>query len=827
MKTVATITLEEAIEAWEAFEIPGERSHPCLFCSEAELSEIVRLSKTAGSRQEKECEVVLESAEWLVEQNLAISRGSWAGGARWGCVKCATRDMQILRAQPESGLCLRCGKVNDDTEFRSWWAVEMHSRRLNQVNILTWAYVFSGESVFAEKAMSVMMEYAYWLPDCPVLETREYNRTGLRFSVDPQLDIRFAIAMAEYYDLLYDYHGWDPESRTVFEENVLRSTVKLNAERWPQFMSNGHNMYLTGTVMLAAVGFCLGDKTYISDAVGPESGFLRHLKEDVHDHGFWCESTLNYHMAMVRDFTMMSELLFHAGYDLYCVDRFRKMFLAPLELMVSEQAVIPGWGDGPNYSFGPSMSGHLELLSSYELFFERTEEMTVGACLKRSCEEGRMSCGPLFLSEPWLEYDFGEIAHAPGAYNDHGMGVLRGGQLYARLNYLRDIGGHRHHENLELTTHAGSGFTGVNLTTADYSHPVRPYYTSAVGHNTVSLPLKEYNAKTGGEPASFSAFDQVQILSARAPGTYLGYEQQRTVLLVRNLYLVDFFRISGKEPTEMDWVWHCAGDLKCPEVGQPGKVCGGSGYEWLESASWTEERNDWQATWVQGQPDSGMRPAELAHPFDEEILWQASCDDFLIRRKMDGRLAKIWRANTPYPMGLVSPVFASIWSPNAETPMDDEEVSYPIESLDDQVYFRINMGGSDPTRVAYAEGPGYGWRPFEPRCPVLIARRFASETTFMSALDAYDSDPLVLSVESLFDNRSGAALKVRTADSEEVFVANYGTGPLSEDDVYLDGKFGMTSSSDVPWGMVVDGSEIQTEGMSFSASSHGTQIIPG
>ena len=826
LRHTSVISLKEAVAAWEAFEIPVERSHPCLFCSEAELAEVVRLSRTAGTRQQRECEVVLEAAEWLIEQDLSISKGTWEGGARWGCVKCATREMRIQRNRPESGLCLLCGTVNNDTEFRSWWAVEMHSRSLNQINLLVWAYIFSGEPTFAEKAMSVMLEYARWLPDCPVRETRKYNRTGLRFSVDPQLDLRFAITMMEYYDLLYDFPGWDCESRTLFEENVLHSTAKLNTERWPEYMPNGHNMYLTGRVMLAGVGLCLGERDYVVDGVGPVKGFLRHLEEDVHEHGFWCESTLNYHMAMVRDFTMMSEMLFHAGYDLYRVDRFRKMFLAPLDLMVPKEVVIPGWGDGPNYSFGPAMSGHLELLSAYELFFERTREATVGACLKQSGEKGRLSCGPLFLTESWLERDPAEMTFPPGAFNDHGMGVLRCGRLYARLNYLRDIGGHRHHEGLELTTHAGQSFTGVNLTTADYSHPVRPYYTSALGHNTISLPWKAYNAEAGGEPAFFAVFDNVQVVSARASGSYAGYAQQRTVVLVRSRYLVDFFRISGIETTEIDWVWHCIGDLEGPAEGRPGKVEGGSGYEWLENVSWTEERGSWQATWKQNQPDSGMRPVELPNPYEESVLWPSSSDDYLIREKSDGRPVKIWRANTPYPMGLTSPVFASIWSPNTEIPIEGEAKDRN-EDLDDTSYFKVSMGGSESTRVACGEGPGYGWRPFEPRCPVLIARRNGSTTTFMTALDAYTSEPFVLSVETLFDNTAGAALRVRTLDSEEVFVTNYASEPLLEGGVYLNGKFGMTSSSDGGWGMVVDGSEIRTDGLAFSAPSVGTQLLKG
>ena len=82
-------------------------------------------------------------------------------------------------------------------------------------------------------------------------------------------------------------------------------------------------------------------------------------------------------------------------------------------------------------------------------------------------------------------------------------------------------------------------------------------------------------------------------------------------------------------------------------------------------------------------------------------------------------------------------------------------------------------------------------------------------------------------METLFENTAGAALRLRTLDSEEVFVTNYASEPLLEGGVYLNGKFGMTSSSDGGWGMVVDGSEIRTDGLAFSTPSVGTQLLKG
>ena len=48
------MTIDECIKAWHEFNIPGPRSHPCLFFDQAEIDEIVRLSLVKGTRQQLE-----------------------------------------------------------------------------------------------------------------------------------------------------------------------------------------------------------------------------------------------------------------------------------------------------------------------------------------------------------------------------------------------------------------------------------------------------------------------------------------------------------------------------------------------------------------------------------------------------------------------------------------------------------------------------------------------------------------------------------------------------------------------------------------------------
>jgi hypothetical protein len=142
--------------------------------------------------------------------------------------------------------------------------------------------------------------------------------------------------------------------------------------------------------------------------------------------GFWHESSFNYHVGVVRDIVATSEVLYHAGFDLYRLDRFRNSFVAPLRLAELGTGVIPGYGDGPNLSidwFTPNPGGQ----PADEVFYHRTQDPIVGAALKASSLRGRVSCGPLFVTESWR--DAADAAdRVPSAVSDHqGLAALRAG----------------------------------------------------------------------------------------------------------------------------------------------------------------------------------------------------------------------------------------------------------------------------------------------------------------------------------------------------------------------------------------------------------------
>jgi len=793
------------------------------FCSD-EIDWIVEQSRVEGTRQHRECRRIVESAECLVDQDLSIVREGWLGGSRWACVNCGTRDVEIRRDEPAQGRCLRCGTMNNDTEFRSWWVVEMHSRSLHQIFRLTWAYVFTGRRAFADRAMEIMLEYAQWLPLCPIRETH------LRFSVDPQLDMRFAIILTYCYDLLYDHSGWSEPGRRTFEESVLLSTVELTRRRWPDYLA--HNMYVTGRVMLATVGACLGDVNLVAEAMCADRGFLRHLRDGVYPWGLWHESTLNYHMAMVRDFVAMTEVMFHAGFDMYNVDRYREMYAVPLRLAERNAGVIPGWGDGLNYSFDQ----YNESMAAYETFHHRTGDPYIGVHLQASARRGRGSYGPLFVRESWRDTAYGDEAIGSETMDEHGMAALRCGDgcdaRFARLNYLREIGSHRQRESLELVVHALGGFVGPKLVNCDYFHPLYEYYHSPIGHNTVCLPGEEYDEQAGGEPAFFAAFDDVAAMAAEANGCYRHHDQVRVVALMDDAYFVDVFHVEGSNAADIDWVWHCKGHLDAPAGGQPAELDGDETYRFLDGPVKLTTADAWSASWRIDSPDTGMQVESKTDPFIDRIDWAASSSDYAVRIRPDGSRVRVYWSNNPYPMPGVSPVWTSIHNRNTEyTDADPPGDAPPVDGTakqapDGPFAFRISMAGARNTECFCAAGPGYGWKPLEGRVPVVLARRHGAHANFMTALDAYETQPHVLSIETLVDTPGAAAVCVETRVGRDLVVANFRTEPISAGNLHMDGRFAVVSMREGAPNrcLMVEGASLKIEGFALEAAARATFV---
>ena len=203
-----------------------------------------------------------------------------------------------------------------------------------------------------------------------------------------------------------------------------------------------------------------------------------------------------------------------------------------------------------------------------------------------------------------------------------------------------------------------------------------------------------------------------------------------------------------------------------------------------------------------------------------------------MRVKADGRRVKIYNNITGYvlyPTPIMSPVFSSLYNYGAEFPLQSPRPSAPVlRSVEPPApqpcgYFRLTMAAQAGSQVFYARGPGYGWK-IPAAMPLVLGRRHASWTHFMSALDTYRKHPYVLSVQTLVNKPEAAVLQVATRDSQELFIANYGDAALEAQELYYKGEFAAVSMRQgrVDWAMLVNGVRLVCGDFVLAAAAPGT-----
>ena len=183
-----------------------------------------------------------------------------------------------------------------------------------------------------------------------------------------------------------------------------------------------------------------------------------------------------------------------------------------------------------------------------------------------------------------------------------------------QLNYLRKVGGHHQEDRLNLIVHADGTFVGAKTSGTDYFYPTYTWHRHALGHNLVVIGRQTSDPTGPGEVAFHASFDPVQVVSAAADRSYPGALQQRTVVLVGDRYAVDLFRVAVQEETDIDWVWHCAGELARPAGAAPAKLEGDEGYGFIEDAVRITSDEPWEATWEQDRSDKGSASGRSAIP---------------------------------------------------------------------------------------------------------------------------------------------------------------------------------------------------------------------
>lgn len=321
-------------------------------------------------------------------------------------------------------------------------------------------------------------------------------------------------------------------------------------------------------------------------------------------------------------------------------------------------------------------------------------------------------------------------------------------------------------------------------------------------------------------------------MAGEANGCYRDHDQIRLIALIDDAYFVDLFHVAGGPRVDIDWIWHCTGGLDTPAKAQPAELAGNETYRFLEEPVKLTSDGAWSATWRIERPDTGLQADSHTDPFVDRIDWSSSTTDYALRVRPDDSRVRVYWSNNPYPMPGVSPVWTSIHNRNTEyadtePPADAPPVAAAAAEVEDRPQvFRITMAGAKSTECYFAMGPGYGWRPLEDRVPVVLARRHGAHANFMTALDAYETQPHVLSLETLLDSPTAAAACVETRAGRDVIIANYGAEPVSAGSLHMDGRFAVVSirKGVANRVLMIEGVSLQMDDFALQAGERGTFV---
>lgn len=186
---------------------------------------------------------------------------------------------------------------------------------------LAYAYAFTGEEKYAAKAREVLVGYADVYLTYPTTNgrCRVMTASGLWESV-------WYIRLLEAYDLTFEAGVWSAGDRTHLERDLLRPAVDLFTLRDhsnpadPRVGDLHYKCYNFQAWFDAAVGLTgllLRDADMFEYALDGTYGLKHLIAHDLFDDGLFWERSIGYHGFVRSALLPLLEAAWHEGYDLY------------------------------------------------------------------------------------------------------------------------------------------------------------------------------------------------------------------------------------------------------------------------------------------------------------------------------------------------------------------------------------------------------------------------------------------------------------------------------------------------------------------------------
>jgi hypothetical protein len=375
------------------------------------------------------------------------------------------------------------------------------------------------------------------------------------------------------YDLVRGSGALSAGDRIHIERDLLIPSA-ATVVRGHKEPTNNIQSWINGAQ--AAVGFELGDKALIDEAIDGPLGFRHQMKNYVRE-GFWIEGSWGYQFYAMRPLTATAEMAKRHGMDLWKQEpALASMFLAPLGVVLPN-GNLPAFNDSQEVPLYPNAS-------LYEVAYENTKEPNMLAVLNNAPRASKEAL--LFGVESLPKSEAASLKSA--VFPESGYAMLRA--KHSDLNVIMKFGphggGHGHYDKLGEIVFAEGKTQGVDPGTQLYGMALHKEWDQmSVAHNAPTADELRQDPATGKVIAWKDEKDYVAVTASAGPA-YKFADLRRSILVTDQYALqVDREHATDGKPHLFDFNYHNFGGQTMQLHTEPyNEFPKGNGYLHLEQA---------------------------------------------------------------------------------------------------------------------------------------------------------------------------------------------------------------------------------------------------
>lgn len=430
---------------------------------------------------------------------------------------------------PNHNICPDTGKDYQEWPISDVHYHYMHDMLSHDAMILGVAYRMTGRKIYAQHAAEILKLYADKYKDYPIVDNYgKQSDWGARVYSQTLNESIWLIDMTFAYDLVRGSGELSASDRKHIEEDMLLPSA-ATVVRGHKEPTNNIQSWINGAQ--ASVGFELGNKTLIDEAIDGPLGFRYQMKNYVHE-GFWIEGAWGYQFYAMRPLTTTAEMARHHGMDLWKQEpALTSMFFSALGVMLPDGR-LPAFNDSEEVR----LYGNAPL---YELAYENTGDPRLLAVLDNA---PRISKEAILFGVATLPKGEGSSLKS-AVFPDAGFATLHAkkSDLSIILKFGPHGGGHGHYDKLGEIVYAEGRTQAVDPGTQLYGMALHKEWDQmSVAHNTLTADELRQNQATG-KLIAWKDEDGYVAVTASAGPAYSFADLTRSIL-VTNEYALQIDR---------------------------------------------------------------------------------------------------------------------------------------------------------------------------------------------------------------------------------------------------------------------------------------------